>query len=209
VLHIEIGGGVLDRTDDGQAGGGALHHKGLLAHAAKHLRVDKAIREGLRKGGQFEVLGVRTVEQGHRQGVVEEHRIDAIPGVHRHALQVVHGAHVHEYIDQAAGDPAVLGQEQRELLVPAQGHGDPQIGNGDLPDWNALLHLVADAALHLVADGSVAVGQEGVGHIEHGHPLALVHEHWLGGMVEKQEEILLVGHFQWDVREDLLDRGAN
>jgi len=89
----------------------------------------------------------------------------------------------------------VLGQEQRELLVAAQGHGDPQVGNGDLADRNPLLHLVANTTLDLIANRTIAIGQEGVGHIEHGHPLALVHKDGFGGMIEQQEEVLLIGHF--------------
>lgn len=137
------------------------------------------------------------MEQSHRQSVVEEHGIKAIPGIHSHTLEVIQRAHVHEDVDHAAGNPAVLGQEQRELLIPSQGHGDPQVWDRNLPDRNALLHLVAHTALNLIANGLVAIRKEGVGHIEDGNPLALVHEDGLRGMIEQQQEVLLVGHVCW------------
>lgn len=134
------------------------------------------------------------MQQGNGEGVVEHDGIDTISGIDSDALQIIDGAHVHEDVDEATGDLAVFRDEQRELLVAAQGHGNAQIGNRDLSHRDTLLHLAAHTALHLRADRTVAIGQVVVRHIEYGHLLALVHEDGLGGVLEEQQKVLLVGH---------------
>lgn len=186
MLRLQIGGRIVPGYDDGHARAG-LHHKGLLAQLTEHLRVDEAIGERLGERGQIQSLGVGPMQQCDRECIVEHHGIDTIASIDRHALQIVDAAHVHKDVDEAASDASVLRYEQRELLLAAQRHGYAQIRDRDLSDGHTLLHLLADTALHLVADRPVAIGQIAIGHIEHRHLLALVHEDGLGGVLEQQQ----------------------
>lgn len=98
----------------------------------------------------------------------------------------------HEDIDQPGGNLPVAWNKQRKLLLPAQGHRDAQIWQGNAPNGDALFGLIAEPVLDLRTDRAVPVGEVVVRNVK--DSFALAHEDGLPGTVVQQQQVLFVYH---------------
>lgn len=84
---FQVRGGVVSRNND-RSSRSRRNNCRLFTCALKHPRVDELVREESGEQWNVEALGVRPMQQGNRESVVEELRIDAISRVGGDTLQI-------------------------------------------------------------------------------------------------------------------------